>query len=240
MSARVASTPLARKLARSAGVALSQIRGSGPGGRVVAADLRLAGMHASRLPGTHPGKGEGCVAGTISCHSRRITSTPYARRLARTRRIDLARIAGSGPAGRIVARDLERSAVLSIELATEAAAALCAHLNRALAKGAAPIVVADIITAAVARATRDNVAWTIDGIRPTWSVAPEARLTAIAQARTIGVATEALRAVLLRAVVSRARTKLTIALPPGENRSDTTALAAQIRDTIAWPIGLLL
>jgi len=33
---------------------------------------------------------------------------------------------------------------------------------------------------------------------------------------------------------------LTIAFPPGENRSDRAAFAAQIRDTIAWPIGLLL
>ena len=38
----------------------------------------------------------------------------------------------------------------------------------------------------------------------------------------------------------RGRCTLTIAFPPGENRSDHAALAAQIRDTIAWPIGLLL
>jgi len=38
----------------------------------------------------------------------------------------------------------------------------------------------------------------------------------------------------------RGRFTLTIAFPLCENRSDHAARAAQIRDTIAWPIGLLL
>jgi pyruvate dehydrogenase E2 component (dihydrolipoamide acetyltransferase) len=37
---------------------------------------------------------------------RRIKASPLARRLARERRLDLSRIAGSGPAGRVVSRDL--------------------------------------------------------------------------------------------------------------------------------------
>jgi len=38
----------------------------------------------------------------------------------------------------------------------------------------------------------------------------------------------------------RGRFTLTSAFPPGENRSGHAALAAQNRDTIAWPIALLL
>ena len=112
--------------------------------------------------------------------------------------------------------------------------------NRARPKDAAPIVVADIVTHAVARAIRRDIAWTIDGIRPVWTVAGAVRLAAIAHARTTGDAREMPDAALLRAVASRGRFTLTIALPHSDGRSDTAALAAQIRDTIAWPIGLLL
>jgi pyruvate dehydrogenase E2 component (dihydrolipoamide acetyltransferase) len=172
----------------------------------------------------------------------RIASTPYARRLARARRVDLARLRGSGPNGRIVARDVERGTVLRIDIATDAPAALCTHLNRALSKDTPPIAVADVVTKAAGRVLGGAIAWTVDGIRPAWAVANAARigLAAIARARMAGVSPEMADAPLLRAVASRGRIALTIAFPPGETRSDSAALAARIRDTIAWPIGLLL
>jgi pyruvate/2-oxoglutarate dehydrogenase complex dihydrolipoamide acyltransferase (E2) component len=259
MSARVASTPLARKLARAAGIALSQIRGSGPGGRVVAADLAstsrlLNHPHPSPLPQAgegvrgarssepSPACGRGQGEGGAAAQTLRIASTPYARRLARARRIDLARVRGSGPDGRIVARDVERSMVLTVEIATEAPAALCAHLNRTLAKGTPPITVSDVVTKAAARVLGGTIAWTVDGIRPAWAVADAARLglAAIARARMAGVASELPHAPLLRVVASRERLALTIAFPPGENRDDSAAVAARIRDTVAWPPALLL
>jgi len=233
MTARVASTPLARKLARLAGVTLAQLRGSGPGGRVVAADVSgqpVAGRHRP-LPQAE----EGVRAATA-----RIKSTPYARRLARSRAIDLGRVRGSGPNGRIVARDLALSVTVTTVIATEAASALCAQLNRTLARDAPPIMLADIAAAAVARATRGDVAWTVDGIRPTWSIPAGARLAEIAQARTAGTVHDARHVILLRAAISSGRTTLTVSFPQGENRGDAAALAARIRETIAWPIGLLL
>ncbi len=242
MTARVASTPFARKLARIAGVALAQIRGSGPGGRVVAADLSRHTLplrpdpHPNPLPLAGVGWGEGGAA----TQARRIASTPLARRLARTRSVDLARIRGSGPNGRIVARDLDRSLVLTVTVATRAASELCAHLNRTLPRDAPPITVADVVTMAVARVTGGDIAWTVDGIRTAWAIAAAARqgLAAIARARMAGAQTQAPSTPLLRAVVSGGRVTLTIAFPSGEIHPP--GLAARIRDTIAWPIGLLL
>jgi pyruvate/2-oxoglutarate dehydrogenase complex dihydrolipoamide acyltransferase (E2) component len=233
MTARVASTPLARKLARAASVALAQIRGSGPGGRVVAADLP---RQASPL------RPEGGASATPQPAVVRIRSTPYARRLARIRRIDLARVRGSGPNGRIVARDVERSIVLTVDIATEAPSALCAHLNRTLAKGAPPITVSDVVTKAAARVLGGTIAWTVDGIRPAWAVADAAHLglAAIARARMAGAPSDLPHAPLLRVVASRERLVLTIAFPPGESRDDPAAIAARIRDTVAWPLALLL
>jgi pyruvate/2-oxoglutarate dehydrogenase complex dihydrolipoamide acyltransferase (E2) component len=244
MTARVASTPFARKLARQAGVALAQVRGSGPGGRVVAADLAagarsVGATHASPSPGAMaPGTGDGCAATGAA----RVPSTPYARRLARARRIDLARLRGSGPNGRIVARDVERGAILTIDIATDPPAALCAHLNRSLAKDTPPIAVADVVTKAAGRVLGGAVAWTIDGIRPAWGVADAARqgLAAIARARMAGAAPGMPDAPLLRAVASRGRLALTITFSPYEDRGDPAALAARIRDTVAWPLALLL
>jgi pyruvate dehydrogenase E2 component (dihydrolipoamide acetyltransferase) len=45
--------------------------------------------------------------------ARRLKASPLARRLARERNLDLARIGGSGPGGRVVKRDLEQAAVLT-------------------------------------------------------------------------------------------------------------------------------
>ena len=52
-----------------------------------------------------PAKGE--APGAVARGSERVFSSPLARRLARDAGIDLARIQGSGPHGRIVARDVE-------------------------------------------------------------------------------------------------------------------------------------
>jgi len=57
---RVAASPLARKLAREANVDLSSLRGTGPNGRIVAADVKLApagrpsAASASASPGALP------------------------------------------------------------------------------------------------------------------------------------------------------------------------------------------
>ncbi len=87
--------PAARRLARERGLDLAQVRGSGPGGRIVPADVEAA-LQAPAAPavGSQPA-GE------------RVPVVPAARRLARENNIDLAAITGSGPQGRILIEDVE-------------------------------------------------------------------------------------------------------------------------------------
>jgi pyruvate dehydrogenase E2 component (dihydrolipoamide acetyltransferase) len=82
---------------------------------------------AAFSPRTGEGRGEGDRI--TETGRNRIFSSPLARRLAKEARIDLARIEGSGPHGRIVARDVEaaKSGKGRIAAAETAAAAPVAH-----------------------------------------------------------------------------------------------------------------
>jgi pyruvate dehydrogenase E2 component (dihydrolipoamide acetyltransferase) len=69
---------------------------------------------STRAQGQIPSPGEGANAlakgdapGAVARGSERVFSSPLARRLARDAGIDLARVQGSGPHGRIIARDVE-------------------------------------------------------------------------------------------------------------------------------------
>ena len=84
--------PAARRLARDRGIDLAQVRGTGPNGRILQADVEAA-LHAPSAPATD---GAG-----------RVPVVPAARRLARENSIDLATVAGSGPQGRILIEDVE-------------------------------------------------------------------------------------------------------------------------------------
>ena len=85
----VRASPIARRLARERGVDLATIVGSGPGGRIVEADV-LAAAEAARL----------------AADAGRILASPIARRLARENEVDLTALTGSGPGGRIVEADV--------------------------------------------------------------------------------------------------------------------------------------
>lgn len=52
---RVKASPLARRMAREAGIELTGVSGSGPGGRIVKADLRDAAQAAPQPPAPHSG-----------------------------------------------------------------------------------------------------------------------------------------------------------------------------------------
>jgi pyruvate dehydrogenase E2 component (dihydrolipoamide acetyltransferase) len=83
-------TPVARRMAKEHGIDLSQVRGSGPGGRIVTEDVQRAIDEAARpAPAT---------AQVI----------PAARRLAKEHGLDLSQVRGSGPAGRITVEDVQR------------------------------------------------------------------------------------------------------------------------------------
>jgi pyruvate dehydrogenase E2 component (dihydrolipoamide acetyltransferase) len=90
--ARVRATPRARLLAQERGVDLSEIAGSGPDGAVLVPDVEryLEALETQAEPLLH-----GDVA-----------VTPVAQRIADELHIDLSRVKGTGPGGRITKRDL--------------------------------------------------------------------------------------------------------------------------------------
>ena len=92
---RVPAVPAARRLARENGVDLARVPGSGPGGRILIADVEQA-IAASRQSPAPTDAG-------------RVQAVPAARRLARENGVDLARVPGSGPGGRILIADVEQA-----------------------------------------------------------------------------------------------------------------------------------
>ena len=89
-SARVVSSPYARRLARERGIDLAGVRGTGPGARVVAADVTREPASAPATPA--------------------VAATPVARGLAEHLGVDLSRVAGTGPGGRITKADVRSAA----------------------------------------------------------------------------------------------------------------------------------
>ncbi len=94
---RIAVSPVAKKLAAEMGVDVSTPEGSGPGGRIVKEDVLKAAAPAA-APAVTPAAPPRAAG--------RIFISPLARRLAKERGIDPARIQGSGPKGRIIKDDI--------------------------------------------------------------------------------------------------------------------------------------
>jgi pyruvate dehydrogenase E2 component (dihydrolipoamide acetyltransferase) len=129
-SGRPRATPVARRLAQELGVDLERIEGSGPGGRIVEADVRAALPERSE-PATSSGRGET----TVVPHS--ATQRTIARRMAESR--------ASIP-----------EFTVEIEVRMDAAA----RLRSDLAAGHVEPVPSfnDLVVAAVSRALRDHPA----------------------------------------------------------------------------------
>ena len=101
------ATPLAARMAEQAGLDPAQIPASGPGGRVVKADVEAA-LGGASAPAAAP-------------TGNRVFASPLAKRLAQQGGLDLSQISGSGPRGRIVKADVE--AALAAPAPAPAAAA---------------------------------------------------------------------------------------------------------------------
>jgi pyruvate dehydrogenase E2 component (dihydrolipoyllysine-residue acetyltransferase) len=86
--------PAARRLAQERGIDLSQVQGSGPGGRILLEDVQRALEARSSTPPAP-------AAGSVQV-------TPVARRMAQQHGIDLNQVHGSGPRGRILIQDVEK------------------------------------------------------------------------------------------------------------------------------------
>lgn len=85
------ATPVAQKMAQEIGVDVSQITGTGPGGRVTKRDVETASKSGPLI-------------------AEEVRAVPAARRLARELNVDLSTVAGSGPRGRVQSADVKQVA----------------------------------------------------------------------------------------------------------------------------------
>ncbi len=169
---RLLSSPAARRLARELDVDISGLIGSGPGGRIVEADVQAA-ADAEATP-----------------VDRAAPSSPIARRRARELGVDLAEVRGTGPNGRITKEDVEAAAATAAaaaQPALSAAAAAAARESRAVpVKGMRKTIAARmheslqtmaqltmdmdvVMDEAVRLRTQLIEAWQDEGIRPSYT-----------------------------------------------------------------------
>lgn len=102
---RVLSSPAARRLAKELRVDFTSLMGTGPGGRVVEADVRVASQAITASAQVAD------VVDLGAADTRDIKVSPLARRLAQELGVNLASVRGTGPGGRIVKEDIEAAAV---------------------------------------------------------------------------------------------------------------------------------
>jgi pyruvate dehydrogenase E2 component (dihydrolipoamide acetyltransferase) len=93
---RLKASPIARRLAADRGLNLNLLQGTGPGGRIVEADVLAAEIDA------------GAAAAEADDDVQR--SSPMARKVARELGVDLNSVRGTGPGGRITKDDVEAAA----------------------------------------------------------------------------------------------------------------------------------
>ena len=92
--------PAARRLAQERGIDLAQVQGTGPGGRILVDDVQKA--LEARTPAAPAPAPPAPVEVAVQV-------TPAARHLARQHGIDLRRVQGSGPRGRILIEDVQKA-----------------------------------------------------------------------------------------------------------------------------------
>lgn len=179
---RVPATPISRRLAKEAGLDIAAITGTGPGGRIVEADIISA---RERRESAAP-----AIAGQPASPAvRDVLASPIARRLAESLSVDLATVRGSGPGGRITKEDVEAAAAAPPTLrgapspAAEVARqpgdqipvrgmrrVIARRMHESLQQMAQLTMGAEVnMTEAVKLRTQLVDEWAPDGIRPTYT-----------------------------------------------------------------------
>jgi pyruvate dehydrogenase E2 component (dihydrolipoamide acetyltransferase) len=104
-------TPLARRVAKDLGIDLREVKGTGPGGRITDQDVRrtiASRPHHAPPPSSAPARGGLAFDSTRVSEVASIQVEPRARRLANQHGIDLSRVGGTGPGGRITENDVRQ------------------------------------------------------------------------------------------------------------------------------------
>lgn len=99
---RPAATPYARTLAQRLGVDLSAVTGTGSHGEIKGRDVEQAASQGAAA-------GQPAAA-TAAASAAAVDATPVARRVAEQQGVDLSRVSGSGPQGRITKEDVVAAA----------------------------------------------------------------------------------------------------------------------------------
>jgi len=103
-ASEVLATPMVRKMAKDKGIDIGQVQGTGPDGRVLANDV--AGFTAGAPAAVTPSRGG-------SYDNSKANATPAVKKLATDLGVDLSRITGTGPGGRISETDVRAKAPLA-------------------------------------------------------------------------------------------------------------------------------
>ena len=117
----VKASPAAKRLAQERGIDLRLLQGTGPGGRIVKEDVEAAttaGVGAAGVGAAGVG-----AASAAAPSAGPVKASPVAKRLAAEHNVDLGRIAGSGPDGRIIKEDVEAAIAAGAAVAAPAAPA---------------------------------------------------------------------------------------------------------------------
>lgn len=110
----VKASPAARRLARELNVNYQSLQGTGPGGRIVEADVQSAATNPAVIQ-------QPTIAATSPQSNADVKASPLAKRIAEQRSIDLSRVQGSGPGGRIVQADVENLGASTAQVSGPAA-----------------------------------------------------------------------------------------------------------------------
>jgi pyruvate dehydrogenase E2 component (dihydrolipoamide acetyltransferase) len=178
---RILASPAARRLARELGVTLAGLAGSGPGGRIVEADVKAARRSAaSAAPAT------AIPPQAASARAGRAPTSPIARRTAAELGVDLAAVQGSGPGGRITREDVERAARMAAPAAPAGMAApaqagevipvkgirrtTAMRMHQSLMGSAQLTMDMDVVMTDTVRMREQLIEeWQAEGIRPTYT-----------------------------------------------------------------------